>query len=111
MLDADSQKLPEFTWQPHTKYIILFGNEHAGLSQELINASDHKIYIPMRGFVQSLNLSVSVGIVLYDYFAKSSNTSPTDVSALAANVVNLVTQLPPQKLELLQTWLATPSKL
>jgi len=43
---------------------LVFGNEHAGVSPELVALSDSKLYIPMRGFVQSLNLSVTAGIVL-----------------------------------------------
>lgn len=45
---------------------ILFGNEHEGLSVVAQKLADEKVWIPMFGFVQSLNLSVSVGIVLYE---------------------------------------------
>lgn len=45
---------------------ILFGNEHRGLSETAIKTADKKIYIPMRGMVQSLNLSVTAGIVMWE---------------------------------------------
>jgi len=45
---------------------IVFGNEAEGISQEAKDLSDHIICIPMVGMVQSLNLSVSVGIILYE---------------------------------------------
>jgi tRNA (guanosine-2'-O-)-methyltransferase len=45
---------------------IVFGNESEGISPEALALSDYVIKIPMMGMVQSLNLSVSVGIVLYE---------------------------------------------
>jgi tRNA (guanosine-2'-O-)-methyltransferase len=44
----------------------VFGNESGGISQEALSFADHIIKIPMRGMSQSLNLSVSVGIILYE---------------------------------------------
>jgi len=48
------------------KIAIVFGNEHQGLSDEAIKGADEKTYIPMRGMVQSLNISVTAGIVMYE---------------------------------------------
>jgi tRNA (guanosine-2'-O-)-methyltransferase len=45
---------------------IVFGNEHDGLSAAAREHADVLIKIPMFGMVQSLNLSVSVGIILYE---------------------------------------------
>jgi tRNA (guanosine-2'-O-)-methyltransferase len=45
---------------------IVFGNESEGISAEAMKLADYKIKIPMFGMVQSLNLSVSVGIILYE---------------------------------------------
>jgi len=45
---------------------LVFGNESEGVSEEAISLTDYKIKIPMIGMVQSLNLSVSVGIILYE---------------------------------------------
>jgi len=46
-------------------YLIMFGSEADGLSQELIDFATKKVTIEMDSDVESLNLSVSVGIVLY----------------------------------------------
>jgi tRNA (guanosine-2'-O-)-methyltransferase len=46
------------------KIAIVFGNEYAGISQYASAHSDYHLYIPMRGFVQSLNISVCAGLVL-----------------------------------------------
>jgi tRNA (guanosine-2'-O-)-methyltransferase len=43
---------------------VLFGNEHAGLSAEAAAACDGALAIPMAGFTRSLNLSVSVALVI-----------------------------------------------
>jgi len=48
------------------KIALLFGNEYRGLSEMAINFADEKVFIPMKGFVESLNISVSVGIFLYE---------------------------------------------
>jgi len=45
---------------------LVFGNESDGISKEALSFADYKIKIPMIGMVQSLNLSVSVGIILYE---------------------------------------------
>jgi len=48
------------------KVALMFGNEHRGLSKKAMELADHTLYIPMRGFVQSLNLSVTAAICLYE---------------------------------------------
>lgn len=45
---------------------VVFGSESEGISLEALRLADYKIKIPMFGMVQSLNLSVSVGIILYE---------------------------------------------
>jgi tRNA (guanosine-2'-O-)-methyltransferase len=45
---------------------LVFGNEAEGVSDEALSLADYRIKIPMIGMVQSLNLSVSVGIILYE---------------------------------------------
>lgn len=48
------------------KMAIVFGNEAEGISDKAREMADFLIRIPMLGMVQSLNLSVSVGIILYE---------------------------------------------
>lgn len=58
--------------RPHTEVdftrptAVVFGNESEGISDEALALSDFAIRIPMVGMAQSLNLSVSVGIILYE---------------------------------------------
>ena len=46
------------------KAAIFFGRETQGLSDEVLDAADDFIYIPMVGFTESLNISVSAAITL-----------------------------------------------
>lgn len=62
----ESSSLP-YTEVDYTRpTVLVFGNEMEGISEEALKYSDELIKIPMKGMVQSLNLSVSVGIILYE---------------------------------------------
>lgn len=47
------------------KLAIFFGNELSGLSNEALSAADMHIHVPMWGFTESYNLSVSASILFY----------------------------------------------
>ena len=50
-----------------TKHVaIILGNEHAGVSEEVKKLSDSNLIIPMYGMIQSLNVSVSAAVCLYE---------------------------------------------
>lgn len=46
--------------------ILMFGNEHAGLTPEALQQSTHHFHIPQVGMVQSLNISVACAISVYE---------------------------------------------
>ena len=50
---------------PNSIYGIAIGNEGNGLSQEIMDLSQHKITIPMNAKLESLNAGVSAGIAMY----------------------------------------------
>lgn len=52
------------------KYAIVMGNEVKGVQQEVIDNSDGCIEIPQYGTKHSLNVSVTTGIVIWDFFNK-----------------------------------------
>ena len=56
-------------YRPKDKTLIMFGSEADGLSDELKKFATKNITIGMKGNVESLNLSVSAGIVLYEIFS------------------------------------------
>lgn len=62
--------LNEFLPAKAQKLAIVFGNEVKGVEQEVIDKSDYVIEIPQVGTKHSLNIAVSVGIVVWDLFRK-----------------------------------------
>ena len=67
VLDKEARDLSLSDFRYQKKVAIVLGNEHRGLSEEAIKMADEKIYIPMLGMVQSLNLSVTAGICMWEY--------------------------------------------
>jgi len=66
----NSTMLQNFQIEPNQKYAVVFGNEVKGVQQKVVSASDYCIEIPQLGTKHSLNISVSVGVVLWDLFKK-----------------------------------------
>ena len=56
-----------------TATAIVVGTEATGLSDEWMNAADEKIKIPMLGEIDSLNVSVSAGILLFEAVRQRAN--------------------------------------
>lgn len=72
---------PEGRLLPHDlkdvpRLALVMGNEHDGISDELDAACDEHVRVPMRGFVESLNVSVSAAILL----AYATEGRPGDLS-------------------------------
>ncbi|MDR1983867.1 MAG: RNA methyltransferase [Prevotellaceae bacterium] len=64
----DSIMLNNFLPDNDKKYAFVFGNEVRGVSQPVVDASDLCIEIPQEGTKHSLNVSVSIGIVLWEFY-------------------------------------------
>tara|TARA_R110002050_G_scaffold2177_1_gene13228 strand:- start:12455 stop:12985 length:531 start_codon:yes stop_codon:yes gene_type:complete len=62
--------LNNFKIEENKKYALIFGNEVKGVSQEVVSGSDLVLEIPQYGTKHSLNISVSVGVVVWDLWAK-----------------------------------------
>ncbi|MFD2034289.1 RNA methyltransferase [Belliella marina] len=65
-----SVKLNEFEAISDKKYALVFGNEVFGVEDEVLKASDHVIEIPQLGTKHSLNISVTLGIGIWDFMTK-----------------------------------------
>ena len=61
----NTTSLENFNINLNGKYALVFGNEVKGVQQEVIDASDGCIEIPQFGTKHSFNISVTVGIVLW----------------------------------------------
>ena len=68
-----SENLKHFKLKNSTKLALVFGNELNGVNDKIINASDKVVEIPQYGTKHSFNVSVSVGIVLWDIFLKKDS--------------------------------------
>jgi tRNA (guanosine-2'-O-)-methyltransferase len=62
-LSPGAVALDQVDWSAK-KHAIVFGNEENGISSELRENADLRVFMPMKGFAESLNLSVSTGVVL-----------------------------------------------
>ena len=62
-----SVSLESFCPEPGKHYAIVFGNEVEGVGQDVVDASDLSLEIPQWGTKHSLNVSVTVGIVLWHF--------------------------------------------
>jgi len=52
------------------KIVLVFGNEVSGVHEEVVHLADEVIEIPQFGTKHSLNISVSIGIVIWDVLTK-----------------------------------------
>ena len=63
-----TEKTKEFIYTPDytVPTAIIMGSEEDGVRNEIIRISDHLAKIPMYGEIESLNVSVATGIILYE---------------------------------------------
>lgn len=67
----DSVQLQKFSPGKGDKYAFIFGNEVAGVSEEVIALTDFCVEIPQFGTKHSFNVAVSAGIVLWKLVEKN----------------------------------------
>jgi 23S rRNA (guanosine2251-2'-O)-methyltransferase len=65
-----SKPLQEFVPKAEGKYCLVFGNEVDGVSEDALAQADMALEIPQLGTKHSLNVSVCVGIVVWEIFRK-----------------------------------------
>lgn len=68
----DSISLKDFQPKAEENYAFVFGHEVRGVDQKIIDLSHFAIEIPQYGTKHSFNISVSAGIILWDYYTKVS---------------------------------------
>jgi 23S rRNA (guanosine2251-2'-O)-methyltransferase len=66
----NSISLETISLDKEKKYAVIFGHEVHGVQQAIVDASDCCIEIPQYGTKHSLNVSVTAGIVICDFFKK-----------------------------------------
>ena len=65
---TSSMKLNDFIPERNKKYCLVFGNEVHGISEAVIHYADLAIEIPQGGTKHSLNISVCLGIMMWEFF-------------------------------------------
>ena len=65
-----SLKLGEFEPLPGKRYALVMGNEVKGAQQGVVDACDQALEIPQYGTKHSLNVSVTAGIVMWEWARK-----------------------------------------
>lgn len=70
-LHEDSEELYSVDFTQPTA--VVFGNERLGVSEAGVSGADGTIYIPMQGMVESLNISVSCAVTLYEAMRQRMN--------------------------------------
>jgi tRNA (guanosine-2'-O-)-methyltransferase len=61
---------------------LVFGNEHSGVSEEIIAMADGNFIIPQVGIIKSLNISVACAVSLYEAFRQKNNAGHYDAPKL-----------------------------
>jgi 23S rRNA (guanosine2251-2'-O)-methyltransferase len=63
---TEKSSIPLYEVNLRGSVAIILGSEEDGISQDLLNLSDIKAKIPMKGTISSLNVGVATGMVLYE---------------------------------------------
>jgi len=72
---------------------LVFGNEHSGVSEEIIQLADGNFMIPQVGMIRSLNISVACAVSLYEAFRQKHHAGHYEKQKLdAVNYSTLYTQ-------------------
>jgi len=64
--------LQDFDLKNNNKYALVFGNEVEGVDEKVMALVDGAIEVPQFGTKHSLNISVCVGVVVWELFRKIS---------------------------------------
>jgi tRNA (guanosine-2'-O-)-methyltransferase len=65
-LDSTSKPISQVDFSKPSALVL--GNEKEGVSKEMLEAADHRVIIPMEGFVQSYNISVAGALCFYQMY-------------------------------------------
>ena len=71
---------------------LVFGNEHAGVSDEVRALADGNFIIPQMGIIQSLNISVACAVSIYEAYRQKNIAGHYNSIALPENRLNTLMQ-------------------
>jgi tRNA (guanosine-2'-O-)-methyltransferase len=67
------------------KIALVFGNEHCGVSEDIISLADGNFIIPQVGIIKSLNISVACAVSLYEAYRQKNAAGHYDTAQLASD--------------------------
>ncbi|MBX2932328.1 MAG: RNA methyltransferase [Chitinophagaceae bacterium] len=85
-LAADAKSLYEIDFTQ--RVALVFGNEHAGVSDEVRLLADGNFIIPQMGIIQSLNISVACAVSIYEAFRQKQQAGHYNSVSLPTNRMN-----------------------
>ncbi len=89
-LSQEAQCLTVSSPQVPEKVALVMGTEAVGCSQYMLEQADKRVYLPLRGFADSLNLSVATALIIHHLFVMD----PTLIGATT----------PEEKMQLREAW-------
>lgn len=69
---------------------LVFGNEHSGVSEEIIKMADGNFIIPQVGIIKSLNISVACAVTLYEAYRQKVNAGQYDRAKLEGEKLEML---------------------
>ena len=85
-LSADAKSLYEINFTE--SIALVFGNEHSGISEEILQYCDGNFIIPQTGIIQSLNISVACAVTLYEAYRQKKNAGHYEQPSLPLQRMN-----------------------
>ncbi len=71
---------------------FVLGNEHRGISEEVLALTDETIYIPMMGMAESLNVSVAAAVCLFEAYRQRNMKEMYDEPQLSPEMLRSKTR-------------------
>jgi tRNA G18 (ribose-2'-O)-methylase SpoU len=79
VVEQTTESIPLQSWTPGgEKYCLVFGNEVNGVNDAVVQQADLALEVPQSGTKHSLNISVCLGIVVWDFFRKLRLSTTTN---------------------------------
>ena len=85
-LSADSVSLHQLDLTE--RVALVFGNEHSGVSEEIISLADGNFIIPQVGIIKSLNISVACAVTLYEAFRQKDQVGHYTIPKLNPGILS-----------------------
>jgi len=67
---------------------LVFGNEHSGVSEEIVRICDGNFIIPQMGIIKSLNISVACAVTIYEAYRQKMQAGHYQQKSLPQETYN-----------------------